>query len=94
MLKRIKVWVVLTLISVSLLLQGCSTLPTPIISSNPPVVSAILLEPCEQLVPPEDGSFPSIAGKLVETVGQYKDCARRQKAATKAIKDMQKYIAN
>ena len=59
---------------------------------KPPVVSSYLLTPCSKLVPPEDGKFATIAGKLVETVGEYKKCSLKQQALIDTVNKLNKYI--
>lgn len=56
-----------------------------------PVISPSVLEPCETLTPAEDGSFPTIAGKLVEVAGQYQTCKLKQEALAKDVKALQDY---
>lgn len=73
------------------MMQGCSTLETHT-SKNPPVVSQYVMQPCSKLIPPENGSFPEIAGKLVETVGDYKICAEKQKALRDTVKAYENYL--
>jgi hypothetical protein len=69
----------------ALLASGCST--TPLLTPPPPVtMPEALLRQCPDLQPLRGGSFPEVAGKLVELTGKYYECAAFHNALVLAVK--------
>jgi len=72
-------------------MTGCVGLSPPMVK-KPPTVSSYLLTTCKPLSPPEDGKFSTITGKLVETVGKYRECQLKQEALIHTVKRLEAYI--
>ena len=67
----------IALLALSLLaLAGCSTTPSPVVPSRPPV-PANLLDPCLRPSPLLLGTFPEVTAKLVETSARLSECAAK-----------------